>query len=65
MLIELLYIDGCPSWQAGLDNLKVALKAEGLDSQVRLVKVEEDKDAKAIDFLGLPLVSRRQRGLVA
>ena len=46
MLIELLYIDGCPSWQAGLDNLKAALKAEGLDSQVRLVKVEEDKDAK-------------------
>lgn len=54
MLIELLYFDGCPSWQDGLKNLETALKAEGLEAQVRLVKVENDKDAERLKFLGSP-----------
>ena len=54
MLIELLYFDGCPSWLVGLDNLKAALKAEGLEAQVRLVKVEDDKYAERLKFLGSP-----------
>ncbi len=54
MLIELLYFDGCPSWQDGVKNLETALKAEGLEAQVRLVKVENDKDAKRLKFLGSP-----------
>ena len=29
MKIDLLYFDGCPAWQSGLENLKAALAAEG------------------------------------
>lgn len=54
MLIELLYFDGCPSWQDGLNNLEAALEAEGLEAQIRLVKVEQDKDAEHLKFLGSP-----------
>lgn len=54
MLIELLYFDGCPSWKEGLDNLEAALKAEELEAQIRLVKVEKDKDAEHLKFLGSP-----------
>jgi hypothetical protein len=34
MKIELLYFDGCPSWQAGLENLKAALQQEGKTSRL-------------------------------
>jgi hypothetical protein len=29
MKIELLYFDGCPSWENGLKNLEAALQEEG------------------------------------
>jgi hypothetical protein len=54
MKIELLYFNGCPSWQAGLENLKSALKREGIEAQVELVKVEDDEDALRFKFLGSP-----------
>jgi hypothetical protein len=54
ILIELLYFDGCPSWQDGWENLKDALEAEGLEAHIRLVKVAEDKDAERLKFLGSP-----------
>jgi len=54
MQIELLYFDGCPSWEGGLENLKAALKAEGLESNITLIKVEEDDKAEQLKFLGSP-----------
>ncbi len=54
MKIELLYFEGCPSWEQGLKNLKVALREEGLSDIVELVKVEGDRDAARLKFLGSP-----------
>jgi hypothetical protein len=54
MKIEPLYFDGCPSWQAGLDNLKTALHHEGAAAAIELVKVNDDADAEAKHFLGSP-----------
>ncbi len=54
MKIELLYFDGCPSWQTGLINLKSALQLEGIETDVDLVKVEDDKNALRFKFLGSP-----------
>jgi hypothetical protein len=54
MKIDLLYFDGCPSWQAGLANLKAALEAEGLQADIRLVRVESNEDAERMKFLGSP-----------
>src|SRR5689334_9324844 len=54
MKIELLYFDSCPSWQTGLKNLKSALKLEGIETDVKLVKVEDEKDAIRFKFLGSP-----------
>jgi hypothetical protein len=54
MKIELLYFDGCPSWQSELENLKAALSAEGIDAQVELVNVLDDADAAEKHFLGSP-----------
>jgi hypothetical protein len=54
MRIELLYFDGCPSWQDGRENLKDALEAEGLEAHIRLVKVADDNDAEHLKFFGSP-----------
>lgn len=50
----MLYFDGCPSWQQGLENLKAALTAEGLTAEIRLVKVESEEQATRLKFLGSP-----------
>jgi len=54
MQIELLYFDGCPSWEGALENLKAALQAEGLQAEINLVKVESDEEAASLKFLGSP-----------
>ena len=54
MKIELLYFDGCPSWQTGWINLKSALQLEGIQSDIDLIKVRDDGDAHRLKFLGSP-----------
>ena len=54
MKIELLYFDGCPSWEDGLKNLETALQEEGLSIPVKMVKVADDNDAARLKFLGSP-----------
>lgn len=54
MKVELLYFDGCPFWQSGLQNLHSALEANGLDVSVELVQVLDNDDAARSKFLGSP-----------
>lgn len=54
MTIELLYFDGCPSWQTGLAKLKEALAAEALPDDIVLTKVGDDEEAERLRFLGSP-----------
>lgn len=54
MKIELLYFDGCPSWEAGLKNLRTALKDENLSASIEMVNVADDDDATRLKFLGSP-----------
>jgi len=54
MKIELLYFDGCPSWENGLKNLEAALQEEGLLASVEMVNVINDNDAMRLKFLGSP-----------
>jgi hypothetical protein len=54
MQIDLLYFDGCPSWQDAPENLKTALDRQGIDAEIRLVRVEDDAHAQTSRFLGSP-----------
>jgi hypothetical protein len=54
MQIDMLYFDGCPSWQVGLENLQAALSAEGIEAGIRLVQVDDDERAARLRFLGSP-----------
>lgn len=54
MKIQLLYFDGCPSWESGLKNLEVALLEENLSASIEMVKVTDDDEAMRLKFLGSP-----------
>jgi hypothetical protein len=54
MQIDLLYFEGCPSYEQALKNIKAALAAERLKADIRLVKVENDDEAARLKFLGSP-----------
>lgn len=54
MQIDLLYFEGCPSWQDALENLKIVLKREGVEAKIRLMRIDDDAQAEAMKFLGSP-----------
>lgn len=56
MKIELLYFDGCPSYQRALQNLKEVLAEEGIRAPVELVKVRSPEEANVRRFLGSPTI---------
>jgi hypothetical protein len=56
MKIELLYFDGCPSWETALRNLRDACALEGLTWPIELVEVRDEHEAAAQRFLGSPSI---------
>lgn len=56
MRIELLYFDGCPSYEALLPRLRAILAAEGVDEEAELRRVESLEAAERERFLGSPTV---------
>jgi len=52
--IELLYFDGCPSWQEALENLRQVIETETLPYQVRLIEITTPQQAQEERFLGSP-----------
>jgi len=56
MKIELLYFEGCPSYQTALKYLEEIIKEQELGVQVEMVKIESDAEALRNRFLGSPTV---------
>jgi hypothetical protein len=62
--VELLYFDGCPSWQAARATLHRVLDEMGYqDVSVELVQVETDEEAKKHRFVGSPTIRVNGRDL--
>ena len=56
MKVELLYFDGCPSYESLLPRLRELLASEGIGRDVELVRVETPDAAEEQRFLGSPTV---------
>jgi hypothetical protein len=54
LTLELLYFDGCPSWQNALENMRRAIEAENLPHEVCLIEITTDEQAQEERFLGSP-----------
>ncbi len=56
MKVELLYFDGCPSYEALLPRLRELIDREGVEAEVELRRVESIDAAEDERFLGSPSV---------
>lgn len=56
MRVELLYFDGCPSYEALLPRLRALLAEHGGDLEVELRRVEGEEAALRERFLGSPTI---------
>jgi hypothetical protein len=56
MRIELLYFEGCPSYEAPLPELRALLASEGIAEEIELRRVETVGAAEQERFLGSPTV---------
>ena len=56
MTVELLWWDGCPSYSEALDQLSRILREEGVQTDVELVEVASDEQARRERFPGSPTI---------
>ena len=55
-VVELLWWDGCPSYDDALADLNRILAEEGLSATVELVEIESDEQAASERFPGSPTI---------
>ncbi len=56
MDIEILYFDGCPTYQTAEQTLREIIAGEGITAYVGLVAVNTDEDAQRLKFPGSPTI---------
>ncbi len=56
MRVELLYFDGCPSYEALLPKLRELLERAGVEDKIELRRIETVEAAERERFLGSPTV---------
>ncbi len=56
MNIEILYFDGCPTYQTAEQTLREIIAGEGITAYVGLVVVNTDEDAQRLKFPGSPTI---------
>ncbi|GBC92174.1 hypothetical protein HRbin15_00638 [bacterium HR15] len=56
MRIELLYYPECPSHERALELLQEALRMEGIDAPVEIIRIDTQAQAEAHRFIGSPTI---------
>ena len=54
MKVEVLYFDGCPTYETATRTLRAVLAEEGLEAEVQLVAVNSDEEAGRLRFPAAP-----------
>src|SRR5215472_3979557 len=56
MVIEVLYVPGCPNHQAAIDSLRNALRSAAIDAPIQEIAITDDAMARQLKFPGSPTV---------
>ena len=56
MKVEVLYFDGCPTYETATKTLRAVLAEERVEAEVQLVAVNTDEDARRLQFPGSPTI---------
>jgi hypothetical protein len=55
--VELLWWEGCPSWERALSQLRAAMTQCGLDpDRIEVTEIDTDADAERRSFVGSPTI---------
>jgi len=54
--IELLYFDGCPSYQTAEKLLREVLVGSGRADRIEMIRVADEADAQQLKFVGSPTI---------
>lgn len=54
MKVEILYFDGCPTYERAEETVRGVLAKRGMDAEVKLVAVNSDEEAERLRFPGSP-----------
>lgn len=63
MKVEVLYFDGCPTYETATKTLQAVLAEEGKGAEVELVAVNSDVEARRLRFPGSPTIRMDGRDL--
>ena len=56
MRIQLLYCEECPSHEQALARLRQILAEEGIETEVEVIRVETEEQARRLRFVGSPTI---------
>jgi hypothetical protein len=56
MKVEVLYFDGCPTYETATKTLRAVLAEEGAEAEIELVAINTDEEAQRLRFPGSPTV---------
>jgi hypothetical protein len=56
MKVEVLYFDGCPTYETATNTLRAVLVKEGVEAQIELLAVNTDEEARRLRFPGSPTI---------
>ena len=56
MKVEVLYFEGCPTYETATKTLRTVLAEGGLKADVELVVVNTDEEARRLKFPGSPTI---------
>ena len=56
MKVEILYFNGCPTYETATKTLRAILAEKGLESDIELVAVNSDAEALRLKFPGSPTI---------
>ncbi len=63
MKVEVLYFDGCPTYETATKTLRAVLAEEGVEAEIELVAVNTDEEARRLRFPGSPTIRVGDRDL--
>lgn len=63
MRIELLYYPECPSHERALELIQQALRDEGQQAEINIIRIETQEQADAYHFIGSPTIRINGREL--
>lgn len=55
-IVEVLIFEGCPNSNVAIDHVRIATKRLGVESELRVVLVRTEEEARRVHFLGSPSV---------